>query len=72
MEKVCLDKSKCMGCGACVAISNVDAGGNFTFDDEGLSELVNDAVTETSVNACETCPMGAIEIKEVNEGEEEK
>lgn len=58
MPKIKLNTSKCIGCGACVAI----APNNFDFDDEGLSKLINDEVTEEAISACESCPVEAIEI----------
>ena len=57
MKKVVLDQEKCIGCGACVAI----APDNFDFE-ENLSKLVNDEVTESSVEAAEACPVCAITI----------
>lgn len=66
MEKVVIDKNKCMGCGACAAISDGTNGGNFCFDDDGLCEVVNENVISDDSNntkkAVDTCPMLAIEI----------
>lgn len=57
MKKVILDQEKCIGCGACVAISPE----NFDFD-EGISKLINDEVSENTIEASEMCPVMAIEI----------
>ena len=67
MAKVVLDSSKCIGCGACVAISGIDNGGNFDFDESGLSKVVNDKVTEKTQEAVDSCPVQAIEIVEEEE-----
>lgn len=58
--KVNLDKSSCIGCGSCVAISPE----NFEFDEDGLSELKDDKVIESTRNAVEACPVSAISIEE--------
>ena len=63
MEIVKVDNTKCTGCGACVAI----APENFDFDDDGLSKVINEEVTENSKSACESCPVEAISIQEVIE-----
>lgn len=62
MEKVNVAKEKCIGCGACVSI----ASNNFNFDDEGKSEVINETVTDETIEAKESCPTDAIEIKEDN------
>lgn len=59
-----LDTNKCIGCGACVAISNAQCGGNFDFNDEGLSVVVNNEVTDSTREAKDACPVDAIEIEE--------
>ena len=64
MAKVKLDQSKCIGCGACVAISSAANGGNFDFDDNGLSKVVNEEVTEKTQEAIDSCPVEAITIEE--------
>lgn len=56
--KLKVDQEKCIGCGACVAI----APENFDFDDEGLSKVINDEVTEKAKSAEEACPVYAISI----------
>ena len=68
MKKLCVDETKCIGCGACVA---VDAD-HFDFNDNGLSnaksqEGVLDAEGKVSTpvqEAIDSCPVGAIEVKE--------
>lgn len=57
--KLKVDQEKCIGCGACVAI----APENFDFDDEGLSKVINDEVTEKAKSAEEACPVYAISIE---------
>ena len=61
MEIVKIDNTKCIGCGACVAI----APDTFDFDDEGLSKVINDTLTEDAKSACEACPVEAISTEEV-------
>lgn len=63
MAKVILDQSKCIGCGACVAISGASNGGNFDFDDNGLSKVVNEEVTASTQEAIDSCPVEAITIE---------
>lgn len=58
--KVSVDKEKCIGCGACVGM----APDNFTFDDEGKSEVISDEVTDETKEAKEACPVEAIKIDE--------
>lgn len=60
MEKVKVDKEKCIGCGACVAVSPE----NFDFNDEGLSIVINDEVNEKTIEAIELCPVFAISKEE--------
>ena len=59
MSSVKVNEEKCIGCGACVAI----APNNFDFNDEGLSTVIGEEVTEETVNASEACPVFAIEIE---------
>lgn len=63
MEKVKVDQNVCIGCGACVAI----APETFDFNDEGLSTVKDDTVTENAKNASESCPVSAISIIEDEE-----
>lgn len=55
-----VDQEKCIGCGACVAISPE----NFDFNDEGLSKVISKEITDTTRDAVEACPVYAIEITE--------
>ena len=66
MEKVKVDNTKCIGCGACVAI----APETFDFDDDGLSKVINDAVTEDAKSASESCPVEAITVENTEEKKE--
>lgn len=62
--KVKVNKDACIGCGACVAICDAV----FEIDDEGLSKVKKEEVTEEEkqavVDAVESCPTGAIEVTE--------
>lgn len=63
MKKVIVDKSLCIGCGACAQIDSED----FKIGNDGLSELKNEnaqAENPNVVNAMESCPTGAIQEKE--------
>lgn len=64
MEKVIVNKDACIGCGMCVSI----APDNFQFDDNGLSEVINDSSSsnEDVITAIESCPTRAISIQEEN------
>ena len=62
MGKVDLIKDRCIGCGACMTI----APENFTFDDEGRAELINKEITDSAIDASETCPVSAIIIEDCN------
>lgn len=64
MAKVVLDQSQCIGCGVCVAKSGVQNGGNFEFDENGLSKVVDETVKPTTQEAVDSCPVGAITIEE--------
>lgn len=54
--KLSVDQEKCIGCGACVAISPE----NFDFNEEGLSFVKNEEITEKTISAKEACPVYAI------------
>lgn len=64
MKKVVVNKEKCLGCGMCVGI-NSDV---FEFDDDGLAKAKNDNINEDNKeevnNAIDSCPVGAIEVKD--------
>lgn len=63
MEKIEVNKDKCLGCGMCVGI-NSDV---FDFDDDGLAKANNDNINEENEEevkeAINSCPVGAIEEK---------
>ena len=65
MKKICVNEEQCIGCGACVAIDPE----HFDFNDNGLSNPVSQENLESdSLNsAVESCPTGAISVKEENE-----
>ncbi len=54
----------CIGCGACEGIAPEE----FRINDNGISEAINDEVKDENkekvLDAKETCPTGAIEVKE--------
>ena len=62
--KAKVNKDACIGCGACAAICDTV----FTLDDEGLSELKKEEITEDEEqavrDAAESCPTAAIEVSE--------
>ena len=58
-----VDETKCIGCGACVAI----APENFDFNDAGLSKVVGENVTDSTNEAVASCPVGAITVEETGE-----
>ena len=61
MKKVKVEKEKCIGCGACVAIDST----HFDFDNEtGLSKVIsqNDIENSKVQEAIDSCPVGAIEM----------
>ena len=62
MKKVEVSQDKCIGCGACVAIAEE----NFSYNDEGKSVVIDDTVTDKTIEASESCPTEAITIKEEN------
>lgn len=66
MTKVNLIKDRCIGCGACMTI----APENFTFDDEGRAEIINNEITDEAIEASETCPVSAIVIENCKCNEE--
>lgn len=55
----------CIGCGACAALTEEE---EFTINDNGVAEAVNDTVKEENVElvkeAKENCPTSAIVINE--------
>ena len=61
MEKIKVNKEKCLGCGMCVGI-NSDV---FEFDDDGLTKVNNSNITDDNKEEVEeainSCPVSAIE-----------
>lgn len=62
MKKVKVNKSACIGCGACISIDP----DHFEFGDDGLSEAINQENLESAnlVTAMESCPTNAISFEE--------
>lgn len=56
-KKVRIDKSACIGCGACAGSYPED----IKIGDDGLAELVADVAEEEAVDVC---PVGAISVEE--------
>lgn len=54
-----VDESKCIGCGACVAIDSE----HFDFDENGLSKVISQDMTNFSADVIDSCPVGAISIE---------
>lgn len=59
MKKVILNEDRCIGCGACMSV----APDNFTFNDEGRAEIINNTLSEEAIEASEMCPVNAITIE---------
>ena len=59
MKKVILNEDRCIGCGACMSV----APDNFTFNDEGRTEMISDEITNEAIEASEMCPVSAITIE---------
>ena len=59
MNKIFLDRDKCIGCGACVALcpDNFEMSGNKV-------NVYNNESNENAVKAADNCPVNAINIKE--------
>ena len=64
MEKILVDDSTCIGCGACIAIDSE----HFDFNDEGKSSVISNENLKSNnlSNAIESCPVAAIVMKTVN------
>jgi len=62
MKKIVIEKEKCMQCGACVGVD----GEHFDFADDGFSTVISQENLDSVqlVNAIESCPTGAISIKD--------
>jgi ferredoxin len=69
MFKVAIDKTKCIGCGACTTVSK-----NFKIGSDEKSEAVMDQVEELGdiKDALEICPVGALVVTEEKKAEEKK
>ncbi len=68
MKKINLNKSLCIGCGACVAI----AAEYFEFDDNGLSSIIKPLEGEPKeelLEALNSCPTNAITLIEEENSE---
>lgn len=65
MKKLNVDQTKCIGCGACVAIDPE----HFEFNDDGKSTVISseNVENENALNAVESCPTGAISLEEAGE-----
>jgi len=65
MEKIVVDQSLCIGCGACVSLDSE----HFDFNDSGLASCINQNNLENSnlSNAIDSCPTGAIKIAKTDE-----
>ena len=59
MGKIFLDRDKCIGCGACVALcsDHFEMSGNKV-------NVYNSESSENAVKAADNCPVNAITIKE--------
>ncbi len=77
MERIKVDKDKCIGCGACTAI----ASDVFSFNDEGYAQTdpnnniidnMEEEVKNDCMDALEGCPVDAIYKEEVEEEKEEE
>ena len=53
----------CIGCGACVAIDSE----HFDFDENGLSKVISQDMTNFSADVIDSCPVGAISIENAEE-----
>ena len=70
MKKINVLTENCIGCGACVGIDPE----HFTFNDEGYSipKSNENLDSESLMNAIESCPVGIISFKEVDEPSDEE
>lgn len=55
-----VDENKCIGCGACVAIDPE----HFDFNENGLSKVISQDLTNFSADVVDSCPVGAITVEE--------
>jgi len=54
-----VDETKCIGCGACVAIDSE----HFDFDENGLSKVISQDMINFSADVVDSCPVGAISVE---------
>lgn len=63
MEKLIVDKEKCIGCGMCINTFPE----YFDYNDEGLSEVKKEEITSEEkkeiLDAVEMCPTEAISVE---------
>ncbi|HOP65458.1 MAG TPA: ferredoxin [Bacilli bacterium] len=65
MKKIILNKTACVGCGACVAI----CGEHFDIDENGLSSIkkqLEGEPTSELLEAIDSCPTNAISLEETD------
>ena len=65
MDILEVEKSSCIGCGACISIDEE----HFDWDDDGLSKVIsnNNLKSENLTEAIESCPTQAITIAKTDE-----
>lgn len=61
-----VDETKCIGCGACIAIDSE----HFDFDENGLSKVISQDMSTFSTDVIDSCPVGAISVENTNESSE--
>ena len=60
MAKIIIEKDLCIGCGACAATES----SVFEIQDDGLAAVKKDVVNDDVLMAVDSCPTGAIAIKD--------
>ena len=61
--KIEINHDACVGCGACIAIDQE----NLDYDDQGYAKVINQNITDLTLEAKKSCPVDAIIItKEKN------
>ena len=70
MKKLEVDQVKCIGCGMCAGIDP----NHFEIEDTGLSTVISqeEIESENITQAIDSCPTGAISIKDDTEKNEEE
>ncbi|MGL4647499.1 MAG: ferredoxin [Mycoplasmoidaceae bacterium] len=61
---ICIDKDKCISCGACISLSPNQA---IKYDDDFKAEVIEEKATEADEIVIEVCPTEAIFLKERTE-----